>query len=209
MVLMSDPDEYGPSLRRRRERRGISLDELAAATKVSVDLWEGMERNDFSRWPSGVFARAFMRDYARTVGLDPDAVVDEFCRQFPTGDRRAARIVRAQAELIGHRPEGPEIDPLPAGRDRRRRQQDQPPPPVQSIYAPRAVAAAIDALCVTGIAVIGRLSGAGFLTSIGVTALIYFTAGTIGAGASPGMRVVQALRQRAPSLFTSRRAVSA
>jgi hypothetical protein len=168
-----------------------------------------MERNDFSRWPSGVFARAFMRDYARTVGLDPDAVVDEFCRQFPTGDRRAARIVRAQAELIGHRPEGPEIDPLPAGRDRRRRQQDQPPPPVQSIYAPRAVAAAIDALCVTGIAVIGRLSGAGFLTSIGVTALIYFTAGTIGAGASPGMRVVQALRQRAPSLFTSRRAVSA
>ena len=74
------PDDFGPSLRAERERLGISLDELAIATKVSVELWEGMERNDFSRWPSGIFARAFVRDYARAIGLDSDAVVNEFCR---------------------------------------------------------------------------------------------------------------------------------
>jgi len=206
---MADREEYGPRLRRERERRGISLEELAAATKVSVDLWEGMERNDFSRWPSGIFARAFMRDYARAVGLDADAVVDEFCRQFLIGDRRATRIVRAQAELIGHRPEGANIEPLPAGRERRRRQQDFPPPPTRSIYAPRGIAAAIDAVCVTGLAALGTLSGAGFLPSLGVTALIYYAAGTIAAGASPGMRILEALRHYAPSLFTSRPAVSA
>ena len=34
--------------------QGISLDELATSTKVSVDLWVGLEQNDLSRWPSGI-----------------------------------------------------------------------------------------------------------------------------------------------------------
>src|SRR6185295_8560881 len=99
---MSERDTFGPRLRRERERRGITLDTISTVTKVGVDLWEGLERNDFSRWPSGIFARAFMRDYAKAVGLDADEVVDEFCRLFPVGDRRVARIIKAQAELIGH-----------------------------------------------------------------------------------------------------------
>src|ERR671932_1735359 len=99
---MSDRETFGPRLRSERERRGISLDTIADVTNVSVELWQGLERNDFSRWPSGIFARAFMRDYAKAVGLDADETVDEFCRLFPNGDRRAARLVRAQAELIGH-----------------------------------------------------------------------------------------------------------
>ena len=74
--------------RAERERRGISIDTIASVTKVGADLWEGLERNDFSRWPSGIFARAFVRDYARAIGLDADEAVDEFCRLFPMGDRR-------------------------------------------------------------------------------------------------------------------------
>ena len=207
---MADCDDFGPSLRRERERRGISLDSLAAATKVSVDLWEGLERNDFSRWPSGIFARAFVRDYARAIGIEPDAVIDEFCRQFAIGDRRAARIVHAQAELIGHRPEAATPEPLPAGVERRNRARDIPPKSPQHIYAPRAVAALADAVCVAGFALCATtVSGVGFRTSLAVFALTYYTASTIGAGATPGMRLLQLLRQRAPSLFTSRRAVSA
>jgi transcriptional regulator with XRE-family HTH domain len=206
---MSDREDFGPRLRRLRERRGVTLDELAVATKVSVDLWEAMERNDFSRWPAGIFARAFIRDYANAIGIEPAAVVDEFCRQFPIGDRRATQIVREQAALIGHPSDVPHADPLPAGRDRRRRARDLPPPPPPSIYGPRAVAAAIDTICVTGLAAIGALTGAGFLASLGVTALIYFTASTLVAGASPGMRLLDLLRHRVPALFTSRRAVGA
>ena len=101
---MSDRDTFGPRLRAERERRGISLDTIASVTKVGSDLWEGLERNDFSRWPSGIFARAFVRDYARAIGLDADEVVDEFCRLFPLGDRRASRLIQAQAQLIGHQP---------------------------------------------------------------------------------------------------------
>jgi len=95
-------DAFGPNLRRLRIQRGISLDRIASHTKISPDLWEAMERNDFSQWPRGVYARSYIRDYAAVIGEDPDSVVDEFCRWFPQGDRRAEPLVRGQAAIIGH-----------------------------------------------------------------------------------------------------------
>ena len=83
-------------------KRGVTIAQLARATKVGSDLWEGLERNDLSRWPGGLYARSYVRAYALEVGLDPDLTVDEFCRCFPAGDRRAGRVVREQAALIGH-----------------------------------------------------------------------------------------------------------
>ncbi len=83
-------------------RSGLSLEDLSARTKVSVELWDAMERNDFSRWPGGVAARSYIRSYAEAVGADPTATVDEFCRVVPNGDRRAERLVRGTAEVIGH-----------------------------------------------------------------------------------------------------------
>ena len=210
---MADRDQFGPSLRREREKRRITLETIAAATKVSVDLWEGLERNDFSRWPSGIFARAFVRDYARTLGLDADSVVDEFCRLFPIGDRRATRIIEAQAELIGHKAEGLETPTQsPSGKDRRRNRRDQrqqPPPPIFSVYKPRILAASFDIICVTGWSV--GLSGL-FQTALGpwlgALAILYFTGGTILTGSTPGARFVEELRHRRPALFTSRRTVN-
>jgi transcriptional regulator with XRE-family HTH domain len=117
---MSERDTFGPRLRRERERRGISLETLSTRTNVSVELWLGLESNDFSKWPGGLFARAFVRDYARVVGLDADEVVDDFCRLYPVGDRRVLPTLRAQAELIGHDLEAGD-DPrlIPGGVDRR------------------------------------------------------------------------------------------
>ncbi len=179
-------------------------------TRVGVDLWIGMEQNDYSRWPSGIFARAFIRDYARAVGLDSDAVVNEFCRLFPNGDRRLGRIVQAQAALIGHKLDPVQGDLLPTGRERRKaRRPEAPVPASRLIYTPRIIAAAVDVGCVTGLALFGTtLLGAGFLAAVGVSAILYFSASTIGSGATPGVRALQTLRQRAPSLFTDRRTVS-
>ena len=118
---MSERDTFGPRLRRERERRGISLESLALVTNVSVDLWIGLESNDFSKWPGGLFARAFVRDYAKAIGLDADELVDDFCRLFPQqGDRRANTLIRAQSELIGHETNYTD-DPslIPGGVDRR------------------------------------------------------------------------------------------
>ena len=83
-------DAFGPNLRRIRLQRGITLKQLAEATKVPEDLWAALERNDVSRWPAGIFARAYVRQYALAIGVDPDSTVDEFCRWFPQGDRRGA-----------------------------------------------------------------------------------------------------------------------
>jgi transcriptional regulator with XRE-family HTH domain len=99
---MSAREAFGPNLRRLRLQRGLTLDQIADRTKVSVALWEGLEENDVSRWPAGVFARSYVREYAEIVGADPDATVDEFCRWFPQGDRRAERIIRGQAAIVGH-----------------------------------------------------------------------------------------------------------
>src|SRR2546426_364304 len=99
---MSERDAFGPNLRRLRVKRGVSLESIAAATKVHTDLWAGLERNDLSRWPAGIYARAYVRAYALEVGVDPDTTVDEFCRLFPNGDRRVVRVVREQAALVGH-----------------------------------------------------------------------------------------------------------
>jgi transcriptional regulator with XRE-family HTH domain len=99
---MSGREAFGPNLRRIRLQRGVSLKQLADDTKVAETLWAGLERNDFSRWPNGIFARAYVREYAKAIGVDPETTVDEFCRWFPNGDRRAAPIIKGQAEIVGH-----------------------------------------------------------------------------------------------------------
>lgn len=139
---MTERDTFGPRLRRERERRGISLETLAAVTNVSVELWRGFESNDFSRWPKGVFARSFVRDYARAVGLDANEVVDDFCRLFPLGDRRTLPIIREQARIIGHQPDAIVDDPslIPGGVDRRGNPNVKAapePPPARLRFVPR------------------------------------------------------------------------
>src|SRR5687767_322667 len=142
---MSDRDTFGPRLRSERERRGISLVTIASVTKVGVELWEGLERNDFSRWPTGIFARAFIRDYALAVGLDPNEVIDEFCRLFPIGDRRADRLIRAHGELIGHAVAS-DTSMIPATGDRRAtgREKAEQSRQRRIRLAPRTVAAGVD-----------------------------------------------------------------
>ena len=99
---MSERAAFGPNLRRIRIQRGVSIEQIAASTKVPADLWKGLERNDFSRWPNGIYARSFVREYANAVGVDPESTVDDFCRWFPQGDRRAEALIRGHAEIVGH-----------------------------------------------------------------------------------------------------------
>ncbi len=74
--------DFGGKLRLARERRGISLRQIAATTKISAAALDALERNDISKLPGGIFSRAFVRSYAVEVGLDPDETVREFLNQF-------------------------------------------------------------------------------------------------------------------------------
>lgn len=199
---MSDRDTFGPRLRSERERRGITLETIASVTKVSADLWDGLERNDFSRWPSGIFARAFVRDYARAISLDEEEIVSEFCRLFPIGDRRTSRLIQAQAQLLGHNLAYSEPGGLPAEGDRRLPTPSDQRRSARAKFGPRAVAAAIDATCTLGLsACLNLLLSTGFWSSAGVLAVLYYGVTTVMLGTTPGIRVANALRQRMPALF--------
>src|SRR3954462_15482317 len=80
---MEPAPTFGPRLRQERERRQISLKSIAENTKISRSLLEALERDDVSRWPTGIFRRSFVRAYAKAIGLDPDEVVREFGERFP------------------------------------------------------------------------------------------------------------------------------
>ena len=77
------PGDFGTMLRVARERRGVTLRQIANATKISVGVLEALERNDIARLPGGIFGRAFVRSYAIEVGLDPETTIQQFVAQFP------------------------------------------------------------------------------------------------------------------------------
>jgi cytoskeleton protein RodZ len=69
---------FGEHLRREREMRGVSLDEISAATRISTRFLEAIEKDQWDQLPGGVFNRGFIRSIARFLGLDEDSLVAEY-----------------------------------------------------------------------------------------------------------------------------------
>ena len=77
------PPSFGARLRQHRERQGIALATIAEKTKIKQSLLNGLERDDLSQWPPGIFRRAYVRTYGQAIGLDPDTVVRDFLERYP------------------------------------------------------------------------------------------------------------------------------
>jgi transcriptional regulator with XRE-family HTH domain len=105
---MDDTTTLGAYLRAERERRGIALRAISEDTKVSLPLLEGLESDDISRWPGGIFRRAFVRAYAESVGLDPDEVFRRFEQQH--------KPAQLDASLENSGSSAPELSLLAQGR---------------------------------------------------------------------------------------------
>src|SRR4029453_7448322 len=69
---------FGEDLRRERLIRDVSLEEISAATKISVRLLTALEKSDVAKLPAPVFTRGFIRAYSRHLGLDPDEMVNAY-----------------------------------------------------------------------------------------------------------------------------------
>jgi len=132
---MTPQDTFIACLRRHREKRGISLDDIAGETRVKREQLEAFERGDLTIWPNGLYARAWIRGYASVVGLDPADTVDEFCRLFPQGDRRAAATFRELGALVAPPDEYRDEFDVAVHGDRRKPTQGTPPEePVASTW---------------------------------------------------------------------------
>lgn len=84
---------FGENLRREREMRGVTLEEIGESTKISLRLLRAIEEDHFSELPGGVFTRSFIRSYARYLGLDEEHVLAEYKRTAqPASDNDLARF---------------------------------------------------------------------------------------------------------------------
>ncbi|HEY6361579.1 MAG TPA: helix-turn-helix domain-containing protein [Vicinamibacterales bacterium] len=176
---MNTSREFGPGLKARRERRGITLEAIASATKIGRPLLAGLERNDLSHWPKGIFRRAFFRDYAAAIGAPVDETLAEFMRFFP------------ESGSTSNEPPSPLRMTLAPGRSRVR------------MRATHGAGAMLDAFVVASIGLAAAWwLGVERLNAIAVAALIYYplTAAWLGRGLavswlSGGQRLPDAWRR--------------
>lgn len=83
----------GATFRREREARSISLEEIAARTKIGIRLLRAIEEERFERLPGGVFNISFIRQYARCLGMNEEAAVREYLHSAGSG-REAVSVER-------------------------------------------------------------------------------------------------------------------
>lgn len=79
----AETGSFGAWLRRQREVREISLREIAETSRISLRYLEALEQDRFELLPAPLFAKGFLREYAKFVGLDPDEVVNYYLSASP------------------------------------------------------------------------------------------------------------------------------
>jgi cytoskeletal protein RodZ len=96
-----DPDAIGATLRERRERLGIGLDDIERATHIRRRQLLLLEEGRFDQLPGDAYARGFLRSYAEYVGLDPQRVVDAFNARRRDDEPDIVRAVRTAPDHVG------------------------------------------------------------------------------------------------------------
>jgi hypothetical protein len=155
------------SLKAARERRALSLNDIAEVTKVCVSYFDALERNDLRRWPKGIFRRAFFRGYVERIGLPVDETLEEFVRLFPDG-QGAQRSAAAAAPAI----------PLRLGLDT---SWHGPKTPIRE----RLLIAAADLAMIAGLVLLAWFAGTSLAIASAVAPIAYFMVARILIGDSP------------------------
>jgi helix-turn-helix protein len=96
---MNPQETFVTRLRRQRLRARVTIEQIADSLRIKPEIIAAFEANDLSEWPKGLYSRAWIRAYALAVDLDPVDTVDEFCRLFPQGDRRAGGTIQQFAAI--------------------------------------------------------------------------------------------------------------
>jgi len=81
----------GDQLQQARKQRRMTTSEVAAATRMMIQIVEDLEREDFSRIAAPVYGKGFIKLYAEQVGLDPKPLIDEYIARFVDADSSTRR----------------------------------------------------------------------------------------------------------------------
>jgi transcriptional regulator with XRE-family HTH domain len=181
-------ESFGRRLRSERERRRITLELIAANTKIGVSLLKGLERDDVSRWPSGIFRRSFMRSYAEAIGLDADETLREFLERFPDPQVPAAPAAPDGSLTTNPKAVGRQTGPKTLLR--LTLADSRPPFSAGRILARarcRLAAAACDAGTTVALALTAFVFIDEFWAPLGVAMLCYYVGGVLVLGNTPGV----------------------
>jgi cytoskeleton protein RodZ len=69
---------FGERLKREREMREVSMEELTKSTRISTRFLTALENEDWEKLPGGVFGHGFIRTIARYLGLDEESLLSEY-----------------------------------------------------------------------------------------------------------------------------------
>jgi transcriptional regulator with XRE-family HTH domain len=109
-------------LRRARQARGLTLQDVASVTKLSPRVLRNIELGEFEALPAGLMGRAHVRAYARAVGLDPEEVLRGLIDRLPeAADPVQALRMRAAARFAEDYPTTAALQAQAAGLARRAR----------------------------------------------------------------------------------------
>jgi cytoskeletal protein RodZ len=75
-------ESIGPFLQHARETQGLSLDQVASATRIQLKYLQAIEEEQFAALPEQVFTKGFVRTYARSLGMDEQDVLRRFSRAW-------------------------------------------------------------------------------------------------------------------------------
>ena len=175
------PDSLGARLRAERLRRKISIASIAESTKILGALLEGLEHDDVSRWPTGLYRRAFIRAYAAAIGLDPEAVVREFLDRFPDPEDTTTATAPASAPS-GLRP--PRTGLRLTLADARL---SMAPKDILDELRRRIAAVAFDAFVLGVVSLTVFLVAGVFWAPLAVAAAFYYAVSILALGSTPGI----------------------
>ncbi|WP_026570299.1 helix-turn-helix domain-containing protein [Sediminibacillus terrae] len=103
--------EIGERLKEAREAKNLSLEEIQQMTKIQTRYLQAIEKGNFSVMPGNFYVRAFIKEYATAVDLDPDVLMEEHKSELPaTSDESAVQYTRVQRS----RKESPSTSKSPA-----------------------------------------------------------------------------------------------
>jgi cytoskeleton protein RodZ len=88
---------FGERLRREREMRGVSLDEIARATKIGTRSLKALEQEDFGKLPGGIFNKGFVRSYAKFLGMDEDQAVADYVAAAGVAEQSSDAVIERLA----------------------------------------------------------------------------------------------------------------
>ncbi len=87
-------ESFGARLKREREKKGVTLDDISLNTKIGTRMLRALEDEHFDQLPGGIFNKGFVRAYARHLGLDEDQAIADYLAA--SGDTPPAKIIEPQ-----------------------------------------------------------------------------------------------------------------